>query len=323
MTVSWRERPEAGGQFALRVARWLIFTLGRTRVLWLSWPVALYFMLRRGPERRASRQFLTRALGRPARLRDIYHNFHYVTCSTVDRFYLLAEEFRRFDLSTTGVDQLHAALDEGRGVLLVSAHLGSFDALRVLAQQRPEVGIRILLDVEQNPGISTLLNGLNPALAQTVLNAPQAGPALALAMKEALDANCIVATLGDRLRPGNSAITVDFLGAKAEIPAAPWQMAGVLKVPLIVAFGLFRGGKRYEMYFERVPVPQQFERRDRARNVAAMAQHYADRLAYYAQLAPYNWFNLYDFWSHGEAASSDHRDRPAGDGDQHTAVNRR
>ena len=69
MTVSWRERPEAGGQFALRVARWLIFTLGRTRVLWLSWPVALYFMLRRGPERRASRQFLTRALALPVYLR--------------------------------------------------------------------------------------------------------------------------------------------------------------------------------------------------------------------------------------------------------------
>jgi len=297
VTTEWRDRPEAGGKLALRVARWLIFGLGRTGVLVLSWPVALYFMLRRGPERRASRAFLTRALGRPATWREIYRNFHYFTCVTVDRFYLLAEQFRRFDIHCTGVDQLHAALDEGRGVLLVSAHLGSFDALRVLALQRPEVGIRILLDVEQNPGISSLLNSLNPALAATVLNARQAGPALALAMKEALDQNCIVATLGDRLRPGNTAAPVEFLGAATQLPAAPWQMAGVLKVPLIVAFGLFRGGKRYEMHFERLAVPAQFERRERARTVTRMAQQFADRLAYYARLAPYNWFNLYDFWS--------------------------
>ncbi|MCB1623448.1 MAG: hypothetical protein KDI32_02590, partial [Pseudomonadales bacterium] len=292
MNTTWRNRPEAGGHFALRVARWLIFNLGRTAVLVLSWPVALYFMLRRGPERRASRAFLTRLLGRPARLVDVLRNFHYFTCTTVDRFYLLAGQFWRFELECTGIDLLHDALNEGRGVLMVSAHLGSFDALRVLALQRPEVGIRILLDIEQNPGISALLNELNPALAATVLNARQSGPSLALAMKEALDDNCIVATLGDRLRPGNSPVEVDFLGAATSLPAAPWQMAGVLKVPLIAAFGLFRGGKRYEIHFERLEVPQQFERRDRARNVANMAQRFADRLAHYAGIAPYNWFNF-------------------------------
>jgi len=25
-------------------------------------------------------------------------------------------------------------------------------------------------------------------------------------------------------------------------------------------------------------------------------QRYADRLAHYARLAPYNWFNFYDYW---------------------------
>ena len=34
-------------------------------------PITLYFLARRGPERRASRQWLTRALGRPATLLDI------------------------------------------------------------------------------------------------------------------------------------------------------------------------------------------------------------------------------------------------------------
>jgi len=25
-------------------------------------------------------------------------------------------------------------------------------------------------------------------------------------------------------------------------------------------------------------------------------QHYADRLTHYCRLAPYNWFNFFDFW---------------------------
>jgi predicted LPLAT superfamily acyltransferase len=27
-----------------------------------------------------------------------------------------------------------------------------------------------------------------------------------------------------------------------------------------------------------------------------LAQHYTRRLEYYAEIAPYNWFNFYDFW---------------------------
>jgi predicted LPLAT superfamily acyltransferase len=107
------------------------------------------------------------------------------------------------------------------------------------------------------------------------------------------------------------------------LPAAPWQMAGVLKVPLIAAFGLFRGGKRYEIHFERLEVPQQFERRDRARNVANMAQRFADRLAHYAGIAPYNWFNFYEFWpDENKSSRADRLDAASSDA-QRTAVDRR
>ena len=38
--------------------------IGRTVSRWLLLPVTAYFLIRRAPERRASRAYLTRALGR-------------------------------------------------------------------------------------------------------------------------------------------------------------------------------------------------------------------------------------------------------------------
>ena len=43
---------------------------GRSLARACLYPITLYFLLRRGPERRASRQWLTRALGRPATLNE-------------------------------------------------------------------------------------------------------------------------------------------------------------------------------------------------------------------------------------------------------------
>src|SRR5690606_24672480 len=64
--VQWKQRPEGGGWFAI----WLIRNIGRyggrTAARALLYPITLYFLLRRGPERRASRAYLARVLQRPA-----------------------------------------------------------------------------------------------------------------------------------------------------------------------------------------------------------------------------------------------------------------
>src|SRR5262249_28875337 len=105
-----------------------------------------------------------------------------------------------------------------------------------------------------------------------------------------------VSTLADRLRPGNPVIAANFLGAPAPFPASPWLFAGALRVPVVLAFGLYLGGNRYELHFERFPVELPRDRRERTAALTDVAQRFADRLAHFARLAPYNWFNLYDFW---------------------------
>jgi predicted LPLAT superfamily acyltransferase len=313
MNAQWTERREAGNAFWLRFGRVAALTLGRRLARTLLWSVTLYFFFRRGPERRASRVYLERALGRRVSWWNILRHIHCFSCTILDRLYLLSERFKRFDIRTFGLRDLDRALEGGHGVLLIGAHLGSFDALRVLSLERPEVPVRILLDTAQGERISGLLNALNPALAASIINARDAGPAVAIKIKEALDQNAIVAVLADRGQPQNPTQAANFLGLPAPFPTSPWLLAAALKVPVMLAFGLYRGGARYDLHFDAFADRVVIERSRRAEALDEILQRFADRLAHYAQLAPYNWFNFYDFWQ--QAAHTAPGDAVSGTGD--------
>ena len=309
----WQKRPEAGGRLALWLWRTLAFKVGRPITRFITFFAALYFMIRRGPERAASRDYLRRVLGRPASLREVFRHFLYFSTVTADRVFLMADRFSRFDVKIIGLEQLDSALKGGRGTLLLGAHLGSFDALRVLSLRNPNVQIRILLDVGQGAGITGMLNALNPKLAAMIIDARRPGPELVLAMQDALGQNAVVSTLADRLRPGNPAIVANFLGDKAPFPASPWLFAAALHVPVVIAFGLYRGGNRYELHFERFQFELPRDRQQRNAALVEVVQRFADRLAHFARMAPYNWFNLYDFWD-VPFATNDPAERAAADG---------
>jgi predicted LPLAT superfamily acyltransferase len=297
MRTAWQERHEIGNDLSLRMIVRISRSCGRGVAQLLMWPTALYFFLRRGPERRASRLYLTRVLGRPASAWNVYRHIHCFSATILDRLFLFSERFRRFDIRAHGLPVLDATLEGGKGVLLIGSHLGSFDALRVLSLERPEVKVRIVLDIEHSQKLSQFLNALNPALAASIINAREAGPAAAIAIKQALDENAIVALLADRGQPNNATQTANFLGFPAPFPLSPWLLAAAVKAPVMLAFGLYRGGNRYDLHFEKFADSLSIDRNRRAEVLSEILQRFADRLAHYARLAPYNWFNFYDFWN--------------------------
>ena len=166
----------------------------------------------------------------------------------------------------------------------------------MLSLQRPDVPLRVLLDVGHNPIMTSLLHTLNPALARSVIDAGQDGTAILLAIKEALDERALVTLLADRPRPGESTVAADFLGEPAAFPAAPWLIASACAVPVVLCFSLYRGGNHYDLFFELFDERVEIPRRERRARLATLVQRYADRLEHHLRLAPYNWFNFYDFW---------------------------
>lgn len=186
-------------------------------------------------------------------------------------------------------------------MLVFGSHLGSFDALRVLARERPDVQVRIVLDKSHNPAITELLDALDPSLAATVIDAGQDGPSIVLAIKQAADDGALVALLVDRARPGEPALPAPFLGSPAPFPVAPWLIAATLKLPVVLAFGLYRGGNRYDLRFELFSPGIEIARHNRAQALDELVQAYAQRLQHHARSAPFNWFNFFDFWQADDA----------------------
>ena len=304
----WKQRPEGGGRFAIWLIRAIARRGGRVVGRLCLYPITLYFLLMRGPERRASRDYLQRVFGHRVGLFTVARHIHTFAATILDRVFLLSGQLRRFQVQMHGLDDIHARLDRG-GVLLFGSHLGSFEVLRVLGRTRPDVKIRVLLDKGHNPAITQLLDALNPDIAATVIDAGQDGPSIVLAIQQAVQEGALVALLVDRAHPGEAGVPATFLGGRTVFPSAPWLIASVLKAPVLLAFGLYRGGNRYELTFEPFSDAISIARQDRPRVLAELVQRYATRLEHHTRSAPYNWFNFYDYW---HADDANHQVRTAG-----------
>src|SRR3546814_10294223 len=90
----------------------------------------------------------------------------------------------RFDIRVHGLEQLERYLDAGEGVLLFGSHLGSFEVLRVLARNRPDAGLRVVLDKGHNPALTDLLDALDPKVAATVIDGGKDGATIMLEIQQ-------------------------------------------------------------------------------------------------------------------------------------------
>ncbi len=297
----WRDRPEGGNRFWLTLIRWLILNVGRGFAQVCLLPITLYFFLVRGPERRASRAWLAH-VGAPRRgWRGVLTHIHIFATTIVDRVLLLAGRGDELDVRSEGVELLHAMLDRGRGCMLVGSHLGSFEVIRVFNRQAPEQyqRLKVVMDRDQNSVLTRILEEIDPSIVDTVIDARQPGPAIVLEAAAEIERGGMVTMLADRTWEETASVEVDFLGRPARLPVAPLAIADTLEVPVIIVFGLYEGRRRYRLIFEPLPElgPRPSDRRERRARLEQRIQSYADRLAHYAALYPYNWFNFHDFWT--------------------------
>ncbi|MEO6308097.1 MAG: lipid A biosynthesis acyltransferase [Nitrospiraceae bacterium] len=273
---------------------WTALSVGRPAARALLYPICVYYVIFSSHASRAIRSYLIRALGRPIGRRDLYRQFYCFASTLLDRVYFFTGQDSHFDIEIRGLDVLKDRVARGQGCILLGSHLGSFEIVRAIGLSQRDVEVKVLMHEQHAPMLRDLFRDLNQQVADTVIQ--NGSPHTMLQVKECLDRGGVVGILADRLVNQNQATECKFFGKLARFPAGTMWLASVLKVPIILFFGLYRGGNRYEVQFELFAEEIVIDRQHREQEVQQWTQRYADRLEHHCRLAADNWFNFYDFW---------------------------
>jgi predicted LPLAT superfamily acyltransferase len=314
----WSHIAERGSLLGLRLTVGCYRLFGRTLSLVLVHAIVLYYFLALPRARRASRAYLRRiaawpegaaALGRKPDTWASFLQFRAFALSIFDRIVLWLGREGDLAFETTGTDLCRQLLRPDRGGIVVGAHLGSFDALRVLARQDRLV-VNALMYTRNAPRINAILRQLSPEARVRVLEVGGSPLDAVMQIRECIERGELVAILADRIEPGDRGRTcrVPLLGDPVEIPEAPYLLAGVLDCPLFFLVALRAGPGRYRVFAEVLAERVVLPRDEREKRIRELAAGYASRLERYCVMAPYQWFNFFDFWNEeGRAAAPDQR----------------
>ncbi len=288
----WARRSERGSLPLLRFMVWLSLTAGRAPTRALLRLIAAYFLAFGGAARRASRAYLERCLGRAPTLAEQYRLFFNFAATIHDRVYFLKDRFDLFSIEVEG-DKL---FDES-GAVLLGAHVGSFEAMRACGRTLSHRRVAIAMYEDNARKISAVLTAIAPAAMQDIVALGRLQSMLELG--ERLDAGVLVGVLADRTFGNEPVLEIPFLGELAPFPTGPMRMAAALQQRVYFMVGLYLGGNRYDIHFERLADFTGLEGIDRAerdRRVEEAVRAYAARLEHYVRHEPTNWFNFHDFW---------------------------
>ena len=306
--TGWLTVAERGSLLGMYFVVWCSRIFGRRICAYLIVPVVGYFFVTGRAARRASRDYLARlyrwarreghdAVPRAPGWRESFRHFHEFALNMIDRASFFLGDTGEFETVVHGREHLQRLAQRGRGALVVSAHLGSFDALRLVADQGG-VALNVAMFLRNARIINTVFTRLNPSQRLRIIDLERAAPHSVFDIRACLQRGEFVGMLADRVGVGDHTRVsyVPFLGERAAIPHAPFLLASALKCPVLLMIGLRRDHTTYEVFVEMLADEIVLPAAERAGALDALARHYASRLEHYCLRAPYQWFNFYEFW---------------------------
>jgi len=292
--ADWMRQQERSNLAILKLMVWISLTFGRAVGRVVLYGIAAYYVLFAPHARRFSRDYLHLALNRWAEWSDGFRHVFSFASTIHDRIYLLNDRFDLFNIEIIGTEAVQKVAEEHPGALLIGAHLGSFEVLRAVGRGQKGLKVAMLMYEENARKINATLEAINPKASQDII--PLGRMDSMLQARDRLDEGYLVGMLADRGLGDDAMVDCDFLGKPAPFPLGPFRMAAMLRRPVFFMTGLYLGGNRYQLHFEPLADFSQTSREERDTAIEAAMRHYADRLTHYCRLAPYNWFNFFDFW---------------------------
>ena len=197
-------------------------------------------------------------------------------------------EASRVRFHAEGAEGLEAALSADRGLILLTAHIGPFEAVARYFSQVHQANLMVVMNKEANPKARAFHDELRRKMGVVVTHVGE--HALdALPLLGHLQAGGVAAIQLDRLSSNGRNLSAKFFGGSWSIPEGPLRLAALCQVPLMTVFTRRRGYFDYELFMGE---PVHVELRPSRRVLEAMACRLASDLERAILRDPTQWFHF-------------------------------
>lgn len=265
------------------------------------WYVLFHASVRRKTDPYLSRRFPARR-GALQRFADSHRLVVSLGKSLVDRAAFGLAGPRKVRIDFIDKEALLAVLGEGRGAVLINAHVGAWQ-IAVAGFKGLEASVNLVIqraagDVDlhyfEHSGESMPFRIIDP-------EGPMGG---IVEMTTALRNGEIVGVMGDRMFGSDAnAISAPFMGGTIGIPVSPYRLASAAQAPIIVVFSHRAGRAAYDIRLVKtIRVPPGLGRDPKA--YEPWAAEFTSTLEEYVEAHPWEFYNFFDLWRREVRAAS-------------------
>jgi predicted LPLAT superfamily acyltransferase len=268
---------------------------------WLKVITAYYHLFAPGPAKKASLAYLRKKFpGEPERRlmkyrRELFWEFGQ---TILDRLIVGVRGYGDFRMLSDGLENIRETKERGKGVLLLGAHVGNFEA-GALALAGTGIPIKIVGVRKETERVEKFLHAhyRDRRLPVETLTIQDEGFSF-LEIPRALERGEVLAMLADRMW-GDRVVSCPLLGKEARFPSGPFQLAAITGAPIVSWFVMKDDPDTYHFYATApIEVPKA-GRKDRERNIREAVEKYVANIEWILGKYPLQWYNFYDFWEEG------------------------
>ena len=162
----------------------------------------------------------------------------------IDKIALKAGMTDRFTFAFDRYERFLEILDGNKGVIMIGAHVGSWEAGSVFFGDYGKKMNIVMFDAER-PEVREVLERHSSDAGYRIIPVNRGAIEAIVQIKLSLDAGEYVCFNGDRYIDEATAVEKDFLGGTARFPAGPFRIAQKCRVPVVFYYSMREKGGRY------------------------------------------------------------------------------
>ena len=221
----------------------------------------------------------------------IYSNYFLFGQSLIDKVVIMSGIPNSFTFNFDGEENLRKLVKMGKGGILLSAHIGNWEAAGHLLKR---LGTRInvvMYDGEQQQ-IKTYLETVTGERNVNIILIRDHISHI-YEISEAFNKNELICMHADRFLEGNRTVPFNFLGEEAMFPLGPFLLAAQFKVPVSFVFSMKETSSSYHFFASEI---KEYDQVSKSISIQKIITDFVREMEEKVKSYPLQWYNYYNFW---------------------------